>query len=160
MYCLYRWVWTRAAHGSSYGPEWRGCSFEYHLSLFWTGAGGTQQGLVGLSVFFCLCVVSFQLQARGRSSRFDSGVSILVAAFVRPDGWIQRPCGPSGPAVQDLIPNEVLYSTVLYRGGQCIARAVRHGSLCELHSWFGHVTPVDEGWREWLGSLVYTTFVV
>lgn len=109
---------------------------------------------------FASVLFLFNCKPEVASSRFDSGVSILAAAFVRPDGWIQRACCPSGPVVQDLIPNEVLYCTVLYRGGQCIARAVRHGSSCESHSWFGHVTPLDEGWQEWLGSLVYSTFVV
>lgn len=69
-----------------------------------------QQGVVGLSVFFSLLMFIVNREPEGASSRFDSGVSILVAAFVRPGGWIrgrlvlQRPSRP------------VLYCSILCRG--------------------------------------------
>lgn len=51
----------------------------------------TQPGVVGLSAFFSLLTFLFNCEPEFASSRFDSGVSILAAAFVRPDGWIQGP---------------------------------------------------------------------
>lgn len=102
----------------------RKCSFEHHLPLFWAWGGGMQQGAVGLSVFFSLLMFVLNREPEAASSRFDSGVSILVAAFVRPDGWIQGPLvlqWPSSP-VLDASHIQVVYCTVLYRGDHYCAR--------------------------------------
>lgn len=93
------------------------------------------------------------------SSRFDSGVSILVAAFVRPDGWIQKALVPERTSMEHVVkgsrPNEVLYCTVPYctvlYGGGHLSRAMRHGSSCvSCSGGFGHVTLFGEKWRMWL----------
>lgn len=46
---------------------------------------------VPLSVLF---LFNYYKPEVASSRRFDSGVSILVAAFVRPDGWIQKALVP------------------------------------------------------------------
>jgi hypothetical protein len=118
----------------------------------------TPQGQVGPSVFFflppvlcCVCVCVCDVSSSNcefaciTSSRFDSWVSILVASFLRPDGWIQRsnPTLDTRPTDQD----PILYRTVI--------GAVRHGSSCELYSSSGAYYRIGEWQREWQGSLVY-----
>lgn len=52
-----------------------------------------------LGVFFSFCSFLFHRNPEFASLRFDSGVSILVAAFVRPDVWVQIQ-GPEAPVAQ------------------------------------------------------------
>lgn len=88
---------------------------------------------------FSLLTFLLNCEPEVASSRFDSGVSILAAAFVRPDEWVQGPLvvqWPSSPALDARM--QGLYGTVLYGGGHeedMTARAVRHGSSAELQWW-------------------------
>lgn len=96
--------------------------------MFWSWGGATQQGVVGLSVFFSLLTFLFNCEPGFASSRFDSGVSILVAAFVRPDGWIQGRLVLQRPS-RPVLDARTRYCTGPYfTAGNIIARAVRHGS--------------------------------
>lgn len=126
---------------------------DHHLPLFWAWGGGTQQGVVGLSVFFSLLMFLFNCEPDFASSRFDSGVSIL-AAFVRPDGWTQGPLVLSEAQSSSTgCQNQVLYRPVVYfTAEKIIARAVRHGSSSEVATVVRPCHPSGGRWREWLAA--------
>lgn len=78
---------------------------------------------MGLSVFFALLMFLLNCEPEFASSRFDSGVSILAAAFVRPDGWIQGPLvTPEAQSSSTRWQNQVLYRPVVYHGEHYCAR--------------------------------------
>lgn len=127
---------------------------DHHLPLFWAWGGGTQPGVVGLSVFFSLLMFLLNCEPEFASSRFDSGVSILAAAFVRPDGWIQGPLvTPEAQSSSTRWQDQVLYCTGPYFTAEnIIARAVRHGSSSGVATVVRPCHPFGGRWREWLAA--------
>lgn len=81
---------------------------------------------------FALLTFLFNCKPEVASSRFDSGVSILAAAFVRPDGWIQGPLVLQWPSDPVLDAKRRDCTAPYCTAQNIIARAVRHGSPSEL----------------------------
>lgn len=129
--------------------------------MFWSWGGATQQGVVGLSVFFSLLTFPFNCEPGFASSRFDSGVSILVAAFVRPDGWIQGRLVLQRPSRPVLDARTRDCTGPYLTAENIIARAVRHGSSFWSCNGREAMSPI---WREVarvagsLGYIVYWPF--